>query len=381
MLESGLTHPAELMSPQRSLSVNDDDKLDDMSWSSGDESSFYESDDSSSEYSESGHMEFDEGFHKATEDTVPCLPSIAPAMTRAIPSTRGISRCGSAPLTNMVQNMPNSLLERMRKADAVGLPNASFRRNSPMDHSYHPSTSRVTLKRTQPKRPACTNPAMPRSDSAPLMTNMLQNAPESLLQRMRKADSVVAIPMQRNAQMSLKSPQDHFESILKSQGVNTKQSSAMELENFFVKMTEENIKAYTLAKTVAIRNDDMETLKDMHRNGEILQCSNQFGETILHTGCRRGSLACVRFLLQEVAVDPKVIDDYGRTVFHDICWTTKPVFELVEILLTICPDLLWITDKRGFTPLTYVPKDCWSEWCDFLDKQADKLVPRQLHKP
>ena len=367
LIENGIINqPLPLKTPGGNVNDMDNKHDEDMSWSSGDDSSYYSSDDSSSsEYTESDHMDCER------ENTV------APLLHNTTSTANRLNRCvGSTPhLSNMAQNVPNSFLERMQRADKAG-------RNSQMDHSYHPSTTRVTLKR-QPSRVngSRAKTVMPRSDSAPLVS-LLGNAPDSLLARMRKAESVGIAPSTlRNAEMKLQErPQDHFINILKGRGIETTHFNAMEIENFFAKMTEDNIKAYTLEKTVAMRNDDVEALKEMHKRGELLQCSNQYGETILHTGCRRGSLACVRFLLQDVGLDPKVVDDYGRTVFHDICWTTKPVFELVEILLTICPDLMWVKDKRGFSPLTYVPKDCWEIWCDFLDKQADKLVLRQLGK-
>ena len=85
----------------------------------------------------------------------------------------------------------------------------------------------------------------------------------------------------------------------------------------------------------------------------------------------------VRFLLDE-GVSVRLRDDYGRTPLHDALWTQEPEFDLVELLVRVCPDLLLITDKRGFTPLSYVRRDHWIPWCQFLDDHKDIVLPTEL---
>ena len=69
-------------------------------------------------------------------------------------------------------------------------------------------------------------------------------------------------------------------------------------------------------------------------------------------------------------------DDYGRTPLHDAAWTDKPNFELVTLLLQACPDLLFIADQRGFTPMAYVGRQRWEEWCVFLEQNKELLTPK-----
>ena len=75
----------------------------------------------------------------------------------------------------------------------------------------------------------------------------------------------------------------------------------------------------------------------------------------------------------EANVNIRVCCDSGRTPLHDACWTSKPDFSIVRLLLKECPDFLRIKDKRGFSPLAYVPHGQWGEWGDFLEKNKDLL--------
>jgi ankyrin repeat protein len=64
-------------------------------------------------------------------------------------------------------------------------------------------------------------------------------------------------------------------------------------------------------------------------------------------------------------------DDYGRTPLHDAAWTDQPNFEIVQQLLENSPDLLLVKDKRGYSPLAYVPSQQRAEWCRFLEEHEE----------
>lgn len=110
----------------------------------------------------------------------------------------------------------------------------------------------------------------------------------------------------------------------------------------------------------------------------FLHCCNKARESILHLACRRGQTEVVRFLLQEVKVSACVCDDYGRNPMHDACWTPEPNFEVMDLLLAKCPDLLFIKDMRGHTPLRYAPKQHWKTWVKHLAKKIPVILPRYL---
>jgi len=173
-------------------------------------------------------------------------------------------------------------------------------------------------------------------------------------------------------------PETHLYAVLKSEGINVQAVSSLELTDYFLTMTEDNISAYGTDVISAVRNRDLPLLRKMHSEGRVLQCCNRFGESVLHMACRRGSIDVVRFLVEEAGVSFRVCDDYGRSPLHDACWTREPELELVKMLVLACPDLLLLKDKRGFTPLTYVRKDHWGQWCEFLEENRTLLTPTEL---
>lgn len=167
------------------------------------------------------------------------------------------------------------------------------------------------------------------------------------------------------------SPQEYMMTTLKSMGSTVEISAALEVEGFFVAPTEEEIDAYSHDVIAAIRTRDIEKLREFHESGRPLKCSNQFGESLLHLACRRGFVDVVSFLIKEAGVTVKVIDDYGRTPLHDACWTCEPNFELLELLIKACPELLFMSDRRGNTPLEYARREHWKQYFHFLSQRQE----------
>jgi ankyrin repeat protein len=150
-------------------------------------------------------------------------------------------------------------------------------------------------------------------------------------------------------------------------------------QGFFHHPKQEEIDAYQHDVIDAVRSSDMETLRRFHEQKRPLKCSNAFGESILHLACRKHLVSVVKFLTQTAQVPVCVCDDYGRTPVHDACWVHKPDFELMDLLLGECPDLLYIKDRRGHTPLSFARRDQWKEWNAYLKrKSADFLMPRVI---
>jgi hypothetical protein len=216
-----------------------------------------------------------------------------------------------------------------------------------------------------------------RSESAPLLS-----MPASLLARMAKAECVGPTesnpPKAKVEPKKEQAPQDLLKKILRENDISPKFTLALDLDDFFLKMTSKNVQAYDLRKATAIRQGNIDVLRAMHQKGEMLQCCNRFGESIVHTACRRGSAVCIRFLTEEAGVSLRVRDDFGRTALHDSCWTNTPNFELIALVLKSCPDLLFVADKRGVFPLQYIRKDYHADWCKFLEENQDLLIPKEL---
>jgi hypothetical protein len=215
-----------------------------------------------------------------------------------------------------------------------------------------------------------------RAESAPELS-----MPASLLARMAKAESFG--PTETNKakaepKKEYQHPQDLLRKILRENDISPKFTLALDVDDFFLKMTSKNVQAYDLRKATAIRQGDIPVLRAMHQKGEMLQCCNRFGESIVHTACRRGSAVCIKFLTEEAGVSLRVRDDFGRTALHDSCWTNVPNFELIKLVLKSCPDLLFVADRRGVYPLQYIRKDYHADWCKFLEENQDLLTPKEL---
>lgn len=176
-------------------------------------------------------------------------------------------------------------------------------------------------------------------------------------------------------------PEDFLKSLLMYEGVEFKTFAALELgDKFFVPVTPEAVAAYDMDVVMDIRNGDVQALRAKKDAGRLLQVCNKFGESVVHTVARRGSsLHVLKFLMEEANVSCQVCCDCGRTPLADACWTSNPNFELIGYLLDKCPDLLYITDTRGFTPLAYASREHYGVWCKFLKERCIRgLLPRQL---
>jgi Ankyrin repeats (3 copies) len=171
---------------------------------------------------------------------------------------------------------------------------------------------------------------------------------------------------------SVMKPDDYLASLIGGAGQLFSYDS---LEGFFLPVKPEFVQAWTNDLTRAVRDHDLAELQRMHHQGLRLQACNQFGESIVHLTVRRGTPEMLRFLIQDAGVCMRVCCDYGRTPLHDAAWSLASStggFEKMELLLRESPMQLYITDKRGFTPLSYVPRNKWKECNAFLDRQYSK---------
>lgn len=148
---------------------------------------------------------------------------------------------------------------------------------------------------------------------------------------------------------------------------------AKDIPNLISGFTAEEIESYDMNLVKTVRTRDLDTLREMYASGRNLRCGNKFGESIMHFACRRGYVDVVSFLINEANICFRVKDDYGRTPMHDALWTTEPNFELVEILLEIYPDLVFVSDDRGHTPFEYVRKEHQKEWVSFLSTHMNLI--------
>jgi hypothetical protein len=178
--------------------------------------------------------------------------------------------------------------------------------------------------------------------------------------------------------VSLTNPQQFLISFLASQGTKAQVKRFDTVENLFEEPKKFEIEAYGFEILDAVRTRNIDKLREFHSQGRPLKCSNQFGESILHLACRKGFEDVVDFLVNTANVPVWVKDDFGRSPLHDACWTVKPNFELMDLLLAKCPDLLLVSDARGHTPLAYVRREHWKKWVDYLSLKTTNLKPVKL---
>lgn len=175
-------------------------------------------------------------------------------------------------------------------------------------------------------------------------------------------------------------PDHHLEALVSKQTNTTVQyHKASDMKSFFEPVTESKTNAYSLELVKAVRCDDVATVRRLHSEGHSMEACNKFGDSIVHLACRRNSEQVLSFLLQECKVSAKLVCDYGRTPLHDACWTTSPNYTVISMLLDASPDLLYVKDARGSTPLEYLKKEFWQGMCNFLERRpVAGLVPKEL---
>jgi ankyrin repeat protein len=145
----------------------------------------------------------------------------------------------------------------------------------------------------------------------------------------------------------------------------------------FVTPTPAMVQAYTMEASKAVRDNDLDKLRELYYSGAVLECCNRFGESLVHVACRRGHTRIVKFLVEEVKASVHFVDDLKRTPLHDACWTSEPNFEIVDVLLRAAPEHVLCADKRGHTPFDYARKTHWKQWARFLSERRSLLRPKE----
>lgn len=152
-------------------------------------------------------------------------------------------------------------------------------------------------------------------------------------------------------------------------------SKRVKQDDYFLNYTEENLEAYTKDVVNAVQGNDVETLRSLGQSGHLMQASNRFGESMLHTSCRRGFTDVVGFFINEAKVSPRVRDDMGRTPLHDACWSSAaPNHDIMKMLIVAAPELLLSKDKRGHSPFDYARREYWPNWVTFLNEHRQFIV-------
>lgn len=168
-------------------------------------------------------------------------------------------------------------------------------------------------------------------------------------------------------------PQTYLDSILKTRGYDTNNYCSLE-SGYYCKPTDHQKASYGIALVQAVRTGDAKLLASLLRAGLSRNPCNAFGESIVHMVCRRGEMDLLQ-VLKDAGTSLQVSDDFGRTPLHDACWTATPNFDVVDLILRTDSRLLRICDCRGASPLSYVKRDNWSAWVEYLTSRKEEFWP------
>ena len=143
----------------------------------------------------------------------------------------------------------------------------------------------------------------------------------------------------------------------------------------WMEVTPQRTAGYSLEVTQAVRAMDMGLLEQFQQDypestvdeQSLWNACNAHGESLMHVAARRSNLELLVFCLQHGG-SLHLRDDYHKNPLHDACWTRDPNFACLQILLEAAPELLFCKDKRGFTPLQYIPAACYPAWNAFLQQ-------------
>lgn len=203
----------------------------------------------------------------------------------------------------------------------------------------------------------------------PIVANRIRKCDAEFMQ----SPEEVMVTRKAKEDPSTDKPESCLMRILASAGKN--ETKGLEpYESAFLEVTDERVAAHCKEMTDAARSVNMKLLKQFLKEGRNLECCNRFGESIVHIVSRRGSLEGLSFLVEKANASLMVRDDFGRNPLHDAMWTDKPSFDMVKFIFKHAPALLFAKDKRGSTPLAYIPRPRWTEWNNFLDENKELVL-------
>jgi hypothetical protein len=125
----------------------------------------------------------------------------------------------------------------------------------------------------------------------------------------------------------------------------------------------------------AIHNSDTEALGKLLSCGLSANLCNQFRDSIVDLVCKRANSEVFQCLMEH-GCELRVCDGFGRTPLHHCCWASEFSPSIVDTILRVDPQQLFMEDKRGQTPLEYVRPDQADLWVEYLEDNAERLFPR-----
>jgi hypothetical protein len=175
--------------------------------------------------------------------------------------------------------------------------------------------------------------------------------------------------------MPILSPQTYLDAMIRSHGYSTRKFKTLQ-SAYYNKPTPLQQASYHVHLLNVVKAYDYDLLDSIMGAGVSPNPCNRFGESLVHMVSRRGDAKALHVMMEH-GCSVQVADDYGRTPLHDCCWAAKPAFDVAEYILEIDVRLMHMTDCRGASPLSYVRKEHWAFWIEFLEHKKDIFWPKR----
>jgi Ankyrin repeats (3 copies) len=170
------------------------------------------------------------------------------------------------------------------------------------------------------------------------------------------------------------SPQTFLDSLLRSRGYSTLRFKTLQTA-YSSQPTALQLASYNVYLITLLRQHEVETFRAVMTSGISPNPCNKWGESLVHTICRRGEYEFVKVMICDAKTSVQVSDDHGRTPLHDALWNNTPSYETIKLLLDCDVNMLFLTDAHGATPLSYVRSTHWPACIDFIKRHADLYWP------
>lgn len=163
--------------------------------------------------------------------------------------------------------------------------------------------------------------------------------------------------------------------LLKRRGYSYEKKPAIDSQ-YKRPITQREIQNYSSDLLNAIHFSDMSSLRNEYAEKKQIFACNHFGESTLHYAAKKSNHRVVHLILS-AEDSPLVVDDFGRSPLCDALWAINPSFSVIEQILDHAIDLIYLTDVRGFTPLSYMRKENQIKLCLFFYSRREKYWPIQ----
>jgi len=169
------------------------------------------------------------------------------------------------------------------------------------------------------------------------------------------------------------SPQGYLDTLCLLQGYSTSRFETLQTA-YYNKPTALQKASYDEHIVNCVKNGDEETFRSLIHSCISPNPCNEDGESLVHLICRTAQTNLLEIIV-EAGGTLQVSDDNGRNPLHEACSAEIPCFAMVRMILDADPRLVHFTDKNGAVPLSFVKKEHYPAWIDFLWYHKDLYWP------